>query len=248
MTSKQQLSDEILNAYIDQELDDQEMLRVQFLLSESSGLQRRLDVLQQLKTMVRSARPGNTPEIPLESEIDQKDCRCHVTAAAVVLMFAGWLMWALFPIDEHKPLSIETALGTELTTTKTLFDTAQEDTAVKVVLLVNRDEKQAGKFLFDQIDMLLAAAKRRHVAVRIEVLANGDGLTLLRSDMSPYAKKIHDIQNRYDNVIFIACADTIKRRKLSLADLNLFPEVMVVSSVSRRISLRQSQGWNVIQV
>ncbi len=248
MSSSEYLSDEILNAYIDQELDDLEMIRVQALLAQNPGLQRRLHVLQQLKMMVQAAKPGDIQLSSYVSTVNQKNNRCQVAVAAMVLVFAGWMMWAMFPLSEHVPMNISTAQGIEQITTKKLFDSAQNRAAVKIVLHIKRNDKQAGETLFEQIDMLLAAAERRQIAVRIEVLANGDGLALLRQDMSPYAQKIHAMQNRYDNVVFIACGDTIKRLKLSLADLKLFPEVMVVTSVKQQISLRQSQGWNVIKV
>ncbi|HED16208.1 MAG TPA: hypothetical protein ENI64_05255 [Gammaproteobacteria bacterium] len=248
MRTSDYVSDEILNAYIDQELDEIEMMRVQVLVTRNPGLQRRLHVLQQLKIMVHTAKPeGSAALIPVRIG-DNKNCCSQVAFGVVTLMFAGWVMWALFPINEYTPMNVTTARGLEQTTIKNLLDSALNHAAVKVVLHIKRSDTQAGKILFEKIDMLLSAAERRQIAVRIEVLANGDGLNLLRQDMSSYAKKIHAIQNQYDNVVFIACGDTIQRRNLSLAELNLFPEVMVVTSVNQQIDLRLTQGWNVIHV
>jgi len=248
MSTSDYLSDEILNAYIDQELDDIEMMRVQLVLTKNPGLQRRLQVLQQLKIMVHAAKPDGTMEPLPISAVENKNCSCQAAFGVAILMLAGWVIWTLLPINEHAPINIATTQGSEQITTKKLFDSAPDHTAVKVVLHIKRSDTQSGKTLFKTISRLLATAERRKIAVRIEVLANGDGLNLLRQGMSPYAQKIHEIQNRYDNVIFIACGDTIKRRNLSLADLRLFPEVMVVTSVNQQINLRQTQGWNVIHV
>ncbi len=245
MSSSQYVSDEILNAYIDQELDDIEIMRVQVLLSRNPGLKRRLHVLQQIKAMVHAARPVN---ISAAETVKTKSCHCQVAVAAVALITAGLVSWALFTFNENVSMNIEMAKAPEQETIVKLFNSAINNTTVKVVLHINNSNEKAGKKLFEQIDLLLATAKHRQAVVRIEVLANGDGLNLLRQDMSPYAQKIHDIQNRYDNVVFIACGDTIKRRKLSLAELKLFPEVMVITSVNQQINLRQTQGWNVIHV
>jgi len=248
MSADDYLSDEILNAYIDQELDDLEMMRIQLLLIRNPGLRRRLNVLQQLKIMVHAAKPdGSMAPLPLTTA-ENKSCCSQVAFGAVALMLAGWVMWALFPVNEYAPVDVATAQGLEQITTKKLFDSVLSHAAVKIVLHIKRSDAQAGETLFEQIDMLLSAAERRQIAVRIEVLANGDGLNLLRQDMSPYAQKIHAIQNQYDNVVFIACGDTIQRRKLSPTELKLFPEVMVVTSVNQQIDLRQTQGWNVIRV
>jgi len=248
MSASHYLSDEILNAYIDQELDEQEMIRVRALLAQNPGLQRRLNVLQQLKSMVYAAKPVVVAPLSQNNIITRKINRCRAGTAAAVLMIAGWLMWTLFPLEHNLSVNKVIAQGIEHTSASKLFDSALSHTTLKVVLHIKRNDKQAGETLFNQINTLLAESVRWQIAVRIEVLANGDGLALLRQDQSPYAQKVHDIRKRYDNVVFIACGDTIKRLNLSLADLKLFPEVMVVSSVKQQISLRQSQGWNVIQV
>jgi len=248
MSSSQHVSDEILNAWIDHELDDIEMMRVQVLLSRNPGLERRLHLLQQVKILVHAAKPGNASTLPHGKTVTKKSCHCQVAVASVALIFAGLMSWAFLAYNEHVPVSVELAQSPEQITTKDFFDYALKHSSVKVVLHIKHSDGQAGKKLFEQIDRLLATAERRQIAVRIEVLANGDGLNLLRQDISPYAQKIHDIQNRYDNVIFIACGDTIKRRKLTLAELKLFPEVMVTTSVNQQINLRQTQGWNVIHV
>ena len=73
MSSSEYLSDEILNAYIDQELDNREMMHVQVLLAQNPGLQRRLHVLQQLNMMVHAAKSDGTPALSHGNAVDQNN-------------------------------------------------------------------------------------------------------------------------------------------------------------------------------
>ena len=79
--------------------------------------------------------------------------------------------------------------------------------------------------------------------VRVQVIANGPGLRLLTSD-SPYSERISQLDNRYANVQFVACQNTIDRlRKKTRRDVHLLPEVLRVDSGVADITRKRRNGW-----
>lgn len=81
---------------------------------------------------------------------------------------------------------------------------------------------------------------------RIEVVANEDGLNILRKGISPYE---HEIQQLIDeDVLFFACTNAIRRLELMGEDVNLIPRINRGYSAVDRLVMRLREDWNYVKI
>ena len=73
----------------------------------------------------------------------------------------------------------------------------------------------------------------------IEVVCHSQGLPMLVKDGTKVAKHLAELSQQ--NVTFVACQNTMDRKKLEQADL--VPPAMVVPSGMVEIILKQEAGW-----
>lgn len=83
---------------------------------------------------------------------------------------------------------------------------------------------------------------------RVEVVANSDGLNLLRADTTPYRATIDRLSREYDNLSFLACGQTVARLKREGVNVVLIPEADTTSSAISEILDRMRQGWVYVKV
>jgi len=71
---------------------------------------------------------------------------------------------------------------------------------------------------------------------------------LLRSDVSPYAKRIALMQAKYPNLDFLACSQTINKLQKNGVIVHLLPHTGVAPSAVEQINKRLQQGWDYVRV
>lgn len=119
----------------------------------------------------------------------------------------------------------------------------------KVLIHLARDDNsQLGQAL-DDIEGLLKHYREANLNARVEVVVNGGGLALVRTDTSAFAERIHRLQREYDNLTFAACQNTIDRLRHDKGIIvRLLPGVVTIDSGMAEIMRRQNQGWTYVQV
>jgi hypothetical protein len=121
--------------------------------------------------------------------------------------------------------------------------------AVKVLIHVNSAVAARTPEALDEIENLVRHYRDQRQNARVEVVMNGDGLSLVRTDVTRFAERIHRMQEEYDNLTFAACQNTIVRLKREHGiTAKLLPGVTVIDSGVAQIMRRQQQGWAYIQV
>lgn len=75
---------------------------------------------------------------------------------------------------------------------------------------------------------------------KIEVLIHGSAISSIRKDTSPFATQIEKLQK--DGVVFAVCRNTMKRYKLTEADM--LPTASFVPSAIAETVLKQEEGWS----
>lgn len=86
--------------------------------------------------------------------------------------------------------------------------------------------------------------------VRVEVVAHGPGLHMLRDDTSPVKERLVDYMPSFPDVTFAACNNTIKgmTKKEGKAPVLIESEsISVVPAGIVQIMMRQDQGWHYIR-
>jgi uncharacterized protein len=126
---------------------------------------------------------------------------------------------------------------------------ATTETKNKVIIhIADNNAAHLGQAL-TEIEGLLRYYRDSRQSARVEVVLNGRGLDLVRTDASAFAERIAQLQKNYDNLTFAACQNTIERmqQEQGLA-VRLLPGVIVIDSGMAEIMRRQSQGWTYLQV
>ena len=78
----------------------------------------------------------------------------------------------------------------------------------------------------------------------IEVVCYGPGLMILVSDKTNVSKEMEELQ-KSPNVIFAACANTMRRLKVEKSQLVPFATIVPVAMLE--LSKRQQEGWSYIK-
>lgn len=237
MNSEHEISNELLNAFVDDELDAAEKSRLLEQLAESPGLRARVCELWQLKEMVRSGHPltaaptksGRPGTKPGMSRFTQLLAACLVLAVGAG---AGWSVR-----EAREPAR---SIGFELG--------AERVDEGKIILHLASSDSDRLKTALDEAEELAASRDRDGNPVRVELITNAGGLDLLRKDASPYPKRIGALHRAYANLSFLACRTAMDNLIRKGVHVELLPEAEVTDSAVDRIVKRLKQGWVYIQV
>jgi intracellular sulfur oxidation DsrE/DsrF family protein len=243
MNGKETFSDEFLNAFVDNQLDPEEKTQVYSVISEDEGLNRRVCELRKIRDLVQLAFT-NIPSGGRLTPGGGSRARFGFRVAASLLLAVGAALgWLL-----HQPNGSQlVAAGNDANARQVAA--LQAHKGAKVLLHLNSGDPARMKETLDEAEELLKYYQRRHETARVEVLTNGAGLNLLRRDTSPFSVRIKQMYQRYNNLVFVACQNTIDRLKREQGVIaQLLPEAVVIDSAVAQIMRRQQQGWAYIQV
>lgn len=124
-----------------------------------------------------------------------------------------------------------------------------DNATTKVLIHLARDDADQLSQALDDIESTLKHYRETRQSARVEVVVNGKGLELVRTDTSVFAGRIQRLQREYDNLTFAACQNTIDRlaREQGII-VRLLPGVITIDSGMAEIMRRQNQGWTYLQV
>lgn len=230
------ISDEILGAYIDNELDAAERSEIQERLTTDGGLRARACELWQLKQMVRGAYPlprqqvdktgrgGKSPGAP--------DWPHALAAALLVVVGAatGWFGNGKLENERQAASQID----------------AIRAQGGRVVLHLFSDEPARMEAALRMADQLASERDEAGRPFRVEFIANGPGLHLLRAGGSPYAARIEALRH-HENLRLVACRVAIARLQERGLEVNLLPGVEEAVSAESELATRLTQGWRYVQ-
>lgn len=234
-----QLSDEFLNAFVDNQIDADEKGRAYPLIDADSELNRKVCELRKVSDLVRMAydRPPPPPRRRPRYHLRRYLGPLVAPALLAIGLGLGWSLRALSePTDAPQPATMAVAAVARPMMTKVLFH------------LDNGDRTHMHQVL-EEARHLLARYRADHKVAKVEILADGPGLALLRKHMTPFAAQIAQLQSRYPNLIFAACQDTINRlERRKGIDPHLLPQAIIVPSAIAEIVRLQHRGWTYIRV
>ena len=124
-----------------------------------------------------------------------------------------------------------------------------DNATTKVLIHLARDDSEELRQALDDIEGTLNYYRETGEHARVEVVVNGKGLELVRTDTSAFAGRILHLQREYDNLTFAACQNTIDRlaREQGIT-VRLLPGVITIDSGMAEIMRRQNQGWTYLRV
>jgi len=231
------VSDEILNAHIDNELDPVERNALLERIATDADLRARACELWQLKQVLRGAYPLPPEKSALAGRRNSSLAGLawsHALAATLLLTvgsFSGWFMHDKVEAEGISARQIE-AIRTE---------------SGRVVLHLFSDEPARMEAALRMAGQLVNTRDKAGRPVRVEFLANGPGLHLLRVGGSPYAARIADLQRAHSNLRLLACHEAMERMHERGLNVVLLPNVEVAPSAEGQLAQRLTQGWRYVQ-
>lgn len=236
MKNEYPFSDEYLNAYIDNQLDREEAGQVLQKLQENPALNQRVCELRQMQALVRHAYGYDDSPIPESTQpLKSRHWQRYLQGAAAVLLLAvgataGWLAHGQDPAMQ----------GVYLNTAHTRPQ--------NIILHISTDDPIKVSDALDQAELMLERNKEKGTSFRLEIVANGDGLNLLRTRYSSYPERTEELIKNYNNLSVMACARTLQAIKEQGGDVELLPNVSTTESALERVVDRLQDGWLYIRV
>jgi intracellular sulfur oxidation DsrE/DsrF family protein len=123
------------------------------------------------------------------------------------------------------------------------------DQDMKAIYHISTADPDKLRGALDEVEILLSVYAKSGRTLRLEIIANAEGLNLLRADTSTASERVQALQQDYKNVKFLACGKTIERLQLknNLLTVPLLPGVDVVPSALDQVILRMQDGWSYIR-
>ncbi len=245
------VSTEMLNAYIDNELDQKEAYEVEAEIKKDSELQKQLDDLQQLKLKVQASYASIRPPVRYPQKASSSWLPTAVAASLtlVVGISSGWYGHQYMNDDAlfdgvignvNKDVSVDNLLGVKLQPVK-----AQDN---KIIIHLAQNDRQLFDKALAKAEALLARFDAMEQKGSIQVLANSYGMDLMRKGKSPYKERITNMIQQHDNIQFVACSNTIKRLESNGVNVDLIDGVQVHGPVIDEIVTHMQDGWTYIKI
>lgn len=230
MKKDEHFSEEQLNAFVDGELDPEEKSRLYNESSRSPELDKRLCQHRKLKELVRHAYDDvPEPTRPHHTSLDRTRMVGRALVASVLLA-VGVL------IGSAGTGLLEFGTGGNGGASVAGHVSEPENYLLHVI---SGDPEQMHAAL-EYAQFLLESVGDGEVG-QVEIVANERGLDLLRSDVTPFAAEIAELQAH--DVVFYACSRTIERLEEEGVNVVLVPHTRVDYTALDRVVMRMQEGW-----
>lgn len=236
-----------LNAFIDGELSTDQQAELLEAMHDDPELARQMCELGQLKAQLRLAYAH--PPRPRQRVTAKVKASSRAIAAGAAMLAVGMLSgWVL-----HNGSTPGTATANRLVVLdpegRGQAPAVAEDEETRIVFhLTNPDPMVAGELL-DEVEAMLRAYEADGRPLRVEVVSHSGGLDLLRKSLTAHESRIHGLADKYANLTFVACKNTIDRLRVDHGiEVQLVPDAEVTESGVSHVVKRQKQGWSYIRV
>ncbi|MET0012768.1 MAG: hypothetical protein ABW085_00675 [Sedimenticola sp.] len=236
-------SEEVINAFVDDELDHHERLELLEAASRDDSLRQKVCEAQHLKEMVREAYPLSSE--PADGRGRRSGFNALLRYGAAALL-GGLALFSVLSVNER--IDYRQAVTETAHSGGTASQPADENQR-RVLFHISSEDHETAQQLLEQVELVLREHEARGEAVRVEVVANNQGLRLLQQGRSRFAAQIRELHQRYPSLVFAACGNTMERfRKRYGENITVLPEAVVVRSGVSLVARRQEMGWSYIKV
>ena len=233
-TDKNFISDEELNAFLDEQLDSHERDRVLEAINTDASVNQRMSELRLLRDMVQHAYEEPPHQNKYIRQVSTKPSSRWAVAASFVLTLGVLLGW----------FGHQGVVGQNQLVSTSVIAPAKLSNVILHLSSANPERISAA---LDRAEEMLIAYKAQNKNLRLEVIANDGGLNLMRNGISSFQPRIQQLQNKYGNIEFLACAKAIKRLQKKGVDVELLPEVKVAPSALKQIIQRMQEDWRYVK-
>lgn len=239
------VSDEMLHAFVDGELDVSESEKLIARMRDEKELAQRVCGIRSLQSMVRLAyaRPpvvsGRKRHATSRRMVMQ---RCAYGCLVLLAGLSGG--WALRGMESNAVAAAPAVFPAGYQTVS-LAQTADPN---RVILHLDGAEPGRMKAVLDRAEQLLDEADRQGRTIQLEVVTNSHGINLMRAGVSPHAARIARMTQRHANLHLVACSQTIARYTGQGQKVELLPTARIAPTAIGEIVTRLQQGWTYVRV
>lgn len=235
--SRGAVSERELNAFVDNQLDAESRRRVRRAIRQDPSLTQEICDIDQTKDWVRQAYA--TPPQPPPSRMSRRQSSMGRTglAAGMLLgvgLLAGWAGNAVLQADASS---------------QSPTVAATEKQSQRVILHVGSAELSTMGEALDTANSLLRNARARgQENFQLQVLANAEGVDLLRIQTTPFAQRINAMIQEHSNLEFSVCGKSLSRLEQRGENVAVLPNVQVVDTAIGDVVDRLQRGWSYVQI
>jgi intracellular sulfur oxidation DsrE/DsrF family protein len=244
-----QILSESLNAYLDGELDSEMTVRLERRVAADSRLQRHLNELEQVRALSRAAyAPIEEKTSPSGRHFSRRQMVGYGLAAALLVgVGIGIDRWQRLEIPEDSLLASLPSYAQVIQPAHLKENALTSEQ--RAIFHVTSANPQSARSTLEHVEQLLRRYNSAGKSLRVEIVANAEGLDTLRVETTPVREQIARLHKDYPNIAFLACGTTIARMKREQGiDVKLLPQVAVTSSALNQILSRLHQGWVYIRI
>ncbi len=236
------ITGETLQALMDGEYSAEETAEFLARIRGDRALSHEACELRMLKDTVRLAYRDIPDPPPISRAAGRRGTWPAAAAAMLILVLGITLGWSVNSVVAPSRFVMLDPHG------KGKAPATADSREMRIVFhLTDPDMTAAGDLLNDVRD-LLEDYERVDAPLRVEVVAHGEGLGLLRSRLSKHKAIIHELAVRYPNLTFVACRNSIDRLRVEQGtEVLLLPEAVVIDSGVEHVVRRQKAGWAYIR-
>jgi len=229
MSQSNTISDEQLNAFVDQQLDQEDRERVLNATVKDQDLAEEVYSLYQMKELVQQAY-RQPPEVTKSYNPVRRRSDIFHWAAMLVLFITAAV--SSYQWNESGDFAQNTFYD------MTAIESGQF-AGKRVLLHVDSSDPQRIMTAMQTVEKLMSKRQPE----KIEVVANGAGLVMVRQN-SPHATRVSSLASRYTNVEFKACGFAMEATRLKEGQpVVLLPEAEKVDAALNEILRRLKEGW-----
>jgi len=118
----------------------------------------------------------------------------------------------------------------------------------KVAIHIDENDKARMQLVMNNAANINQFYQDKGEEVKVEIVAYGPGLHMLRDDTSPVKDRIKSFEQNFDNISFRACANTHKKMsKKAGKEIKLLSQAKMVPSGAVHLIQRQEEGWSYLR-
>ena len=240
MKDLEYLDDQLLGAFVDDEIDAGNREAVIKAMETSPGVRERVYRLRRAKDLMKlgfgdaSAPSSDTGKTKGRNWKLFSTRMAASVAALAVGIGAGMLGQHYYSGQEFS------------NSNQTVAAVAQQQTD-NVILHIRESEPKQFAAALDYTEKFLQ--KHEAQGRQIDVVAHAGGLDMMRDDVSPLKAQIIDMMSKHDNVHFIACANAIQLLRKKGVEPTIISGISTDSTAFDHVVGRlQSGDWKYIRV
>ncbi|HQT25492.1 MAG TPA: hypothetical protein PLK99_02695 [Burkholderiales bacterium] len=241
--SRHTISEEYLNAFVDNQLEPEEKGMAFDAIGRDDNLRASVCELRELKEMIQHAYQSPPVRTRASEEKWRSRVQLQSLAACLLLLMVGGLSgWFISTLAEsgtgHELGHLFQAISRS--------DSGSEPS--KIMIYVGNANPVRLRTALDESESLLEDYRRDNQRLQLEIIANDAGVDLLRAGVSRYADRIATMQAKYPNLTLVACTQTLNKLQRRGIAVHLLPNIKSVSSAADEIRKRLKEGWDYVRV